>query len=124
MQKQKTIVYIDGFNLYYGCLKKHKSCKWLDLKNLFTQLLDDSHEIVAIKYFTAHISSREGNHDSMLRQKIYLKALEAFIPELKIYYGHYLTHPIKAKVVTPHQNSYRFTKLKKRARTLILLCTS
>ncbi len=100
MKKQKTIVYIDGFNLYYGCLK-HSPYKWLDLRQLFTKLLDPSHEIIAIKYFTAHISGREGNHHSMIRQKIYLKALEAFIPEVKIYYGHYLTHSIQAKVVTP-----------------------
>lgn len=100
MRKQKTIVYVDGFNLYYGCLK-NRDYKWLDLKSLFMNILDASHEIVSIKYFTAPISSRGGNNDSRLRQKIYLKAIEAFIPELKIYHGHYLTHPVKAKVVSP-----------------------
>lgn len=91
---------MDGFNLYYGCLK-NSSYKWLDLKKLFINLLDESHEIVTIKYFTAYISSRAGNEDSRLRQRYYLQAIEAFIPELEIYYGHYLTHPVKAKVVNP-----------------------
>ncbi len=109
MKKQKTIIYVDGFNLYYGCLK-NSLYKWLDLKKLFTELLDDSHEIVTIKYFTAHISSRQGNHDSMIRQKIYLKAIESFTPELKIYHGHYLTHSIKAKVATPPPEFIRVYK--------------
>ncbi len=98
--KKKTIVYIDGFNFYYGCLKG-SPYKWLDLKSLFTKLLDETHELVAIKYFTAPISSRGGDNSSRLRQKVYIKAIEAFIPELTVYHGHYLTHPVKAKVVSP-----------------------
>ena len=80
MNKKRTIIYIDGFNLYYGCLK-NSPYKWLDLKSLFTNLLDSSHEIVKIKYYTAHISSRSGNNDSMLRQKYYLQAIKKYIPE-------------------------------------------
>jgi hypothetical protein len=30
----ETIVYIDGYNLFYGCLK-HTKDKWLDLHTLF-----------------------------------------------------------------------------------------
>lgn len=100
MNKKRTIIYIDGFNLYYGCLK-NSPYKWLDLKSLFSNLLDSSHEIVKIKYYTAHISSRSGNNDSMLRQKYYLQAIQKYIPELEVYYGHYLTHQITAKVVNP-----------------------
>ena len=98
--KKRTIIYVDGFNLYYGFLKG-SIYKWLDLKSLFTKLLDSNHEVVEIKYFTSLISYRSGNEDSMIRQKIYLKAIEAFTPEINIYYGHYLTHSVKAKVVTP-----------------------
>lgn len=100
MNKKRTVVYVDGFNLYYGCLKK-SPFKWLDLKALFSNLLDSSHQIQKIKYYTAHISSREGNNDSRLRQKYYLQAIAKTIPELEIYYGHYLTHAINAKVVNP-----------------------
>jgi uncharacterized LabA/DUF88 family protein len=99
--KQKTIVYVDGFNLYYGCLRK-TPYKWLDLKNLLINLLNDNHEIIQIKYFTAHLSSRFGKSSaSLYRQKLYLQAISSFIPELSIYYGHYLTHQIKAKCVYP-----------------------
>jgi uncharacterized LabA/DUF88 family protein len=102
MNKKRTIVYVDGFNIYYGCLKK-TSYKWLDLKALFSNLLDSSHEIKIIKYYTAHISSRN-NDGSRLRQKYYLQALERYIPEIEIHYGHYLTHTVKAKVANPPPN--------------------
>ncbi|HAT1821256.1 NYN domain-containing protein [Legionella pneumophila serogroup 1] len=100
MNNKRTILYIDGFNLYYGCLRK-SPYKWLNLKRLFENLLDSSHQIDKIKYYTAHISSRNDNDSSRARQRYYLNALEKYIPEIEIYYGHYLTHKINAKVVNP-----------------------
>lgn len=96
----KTTIYVDGFNLYYGCLRK-THFKWLDLKALFSNLLDSSHQITKIKYYTANISSRNGNNISQQRQKYYLQALTQYIPEIEIFYGHYLTHEVQAKVVNP-----------------------
>lgn len=97
---KRTHIYIDGFNLYYGCLKRSRF-KWLDLHSLFINLLDDSHTITKIKYYTADISSRAGNEESRLRQKYYLQAIQSYIPNIEIYKGHYLTHKIKAKNVNP-----------------------
>ncbi len=37
---RKTIVYVDGFNLYYA-LKKHNA-KWLDLSALCDRLLTEN----------------------------------------------------------------------------------
>ena len=50
---KKTIIYIDGFNLYYRL--KDTSYKWLNLQKLSKFYLDpDQHNIVnKIKYFTA-----------------------------------------------------------------------
>jgi uncharacterized LabA/DUF88 family protein len=100
MNNKRTTIYIDGFNLYYGCLKR-TPYKWLDLKALFINLLESSHNVQKIKYYTAPISSRDGNEASRFRQKYYLQALENYIPEIEIYYGHYLTHEVSAKVVNP-----------------------
>lgn len=97
---KRTYIYIDGFNLYYGSLKK-SNYKWLDLYSLFSILLDDSHTITKIKYYTADISSRAGNEDSRLRQKYYLQAISKYTANIEIYKGHYLTHKIKAKNVNP-----------------------
>ena len=61
--KLKTRIYIDGYNLYYGCLKR-TPYKWLDLKTLFTKhILPSVHHAgvpqlapsSAIKFFTAKI---------------------------------------------------------------------
>ena len=67
--KKKSIIYIDGFNLYYGMLKNTKY-KWLDLEAYFTRLrLDD--DVKEIKYFTSTVFGK----DNLARQKSYLKAL-------------------------------------------------
>jgi hypothetical protein len=49
-------VYVDGFNLYYGCLKG-SPYKWLDLEILCRVLLP-SDQISKIRYFTAKVSAR------------------------------------------------------------------
>jgi uncharacterized LabA/DUF88 family protein len=106
---KRTVIYVDGFNLYYGCLK-NTPYKWLDLKVLFSKLLDKSHDIKKIKYFTAHISNRPGNNEARLKQRYYLLALAQHIPELEIHLGHYLTHEINAKVVNPPPEFIRVYK--------------
>lgn len=110
--KERTYIYVDGFNLYYGCLK-NTAYKWLDLLALFKKLLHSNHQIVKIKYFTAHISSRKNNDGSRLRQRYYLQAISHHIPELEIYYGHYLTHEINAKLVNPEPKKSSFVKVYK-----------
>lgn len=76
-QMKKTIVYIDGFNLYYGLLQGNPSCKWLDLYKFASALLRPDHEIVAIRYFTARIRPYPNDVAAVERQKIYLQALSA-----------------------------------------------
>lgn len=108
---KRTIVYIDGFNLYYGCLK-NTPYKWLDLKLLFDQLLTDN-EIVAIKYFTARVTPRDPEDKAADEQKAYLKALEKYRPEVKIYYGHFLDSVTTAKVHKPKEGIPKYVKVHK-----------
>ena len=70
---KKTIVYIDGYNLYYGLLKGTRD-KWLDLAKFSKALLREDHEIVQIKYFTAPIRTYPFDAAAVDRQKIYLQA--------------------------------------------------
>lgn len=65
----QTNVYIDGFNLYYGCLK-NSSCKWLDLYKLCSTLRFEEN-IKHIYYFTALVTG-----PTQPNQKIYWKALQ------------------------------------------------
>lgn len=88
----RTNIYIDGFNLYYRALKNTKY-KWLDLKKLFTLLLNPSHSINKIKYFTTRVSGILDPHQP-IRQETYLRAIEAYISELSIYYGKFLSHVV------------------------------
>ncbi len=90
--KLRTCVYIDGFNLYYRCLKGTPH-KWLDLYRMAELLLSsDRHEITKVKFFTARIDVRGGDVDAPLRQDIYLRALEAYRPQIEIVFGHFLSH--------------------------------
>lgn len=94
----KTIVYIDGFNLYYGCIRG-TAHRWLDLHQ-FSQKMLPRDEIVGIKYFTATVQARASDPEAPERQKAYLRALET-LPNLGIYYGQFLTTEIWAKRVHP-----------------------
>ena len=45
MRCMRTLVYIDGFNLFYGCLK-HSDDKWLDIHRLFRALLKTNYYVL------------------------------------------------------------------------------
>lgn len=96
----RTIVYVDGFNLYYGALKG-SAHKWLDLKSLFAMLLRPENQIVCIKYFTARVSNTTSDPHKSNHQDAYLRALQYAIPEIRIYFGQFTTHVVQAKLATP-----------------------
>jgi hypothetical protein len=92
----RTIAYIDGFNLYYGCLKT-TGYRWLDVKDLIVKLIPASHNILKIKYFTARVSGAS-DPDSPRRQAIYLSALRT-IPEVEIHFGSFLAKTIWRPII-------------------------
>lgn len=84
-KKEKVIVYVDGFNLYFGMLEAgYHYCKWLNLDVLVKSLLQVNQELQEIKYFTSRVSN---NPDKQKRQSTYIEALDS--TGIKIYYGHY-----------------------------------
>ncbi len=93
----RIYVYVDGFNLYYGCLKG-SPYKWLDIQKL-SELLFPRHTISKIKYYTARIKIREHDkdHDKPNRQQIYLRALRT-ITNLEIIEGTFLSHVVQMKL--------------------------
>lgn len=101
----KTYVYVDAFNLYFGCVKG-TAYKWLDIARLCALMLPN-HRIERIKYFTARIGSRAHDPDAPRRQEIYLRALRT-IPNLEIFYGHFLTHPVLMRLANPQPNQKAF----------------
>lgn len=93
-----TNVYVDGFNVYYGCLRG-TPYRWLDLEALCHRLLPQN-TIHRIRYFTAHVSSRVTDPQAPQRQQAYLRALET-IPCLSVHLGHFLTHPVSMPLADP-----------------------
>ena len=93
-----TNVYVDGFNLYYGCLRG-TPYKWLDLGAVLDKLLPGT-AIGRIRYFTADIKPRPDDPHGPDRQDAYLAALGS-IPRLSIHYGHFLASKVTMRLVTP-----------------------
>ena len=75
----RTLVYVDGFNLYYGSLKR-TGWKWLDLVALCDSVLAAHHDILAVKYFTARVSPTANDPSKPQRQQLYLRAASSPIP--------------------------------------------
>jgi 6-hydroxy-3-succinoylpyridine 3-monooxygenase len=98
----RTRVYIDGYNLYYGCLK-HSPDKWLDVRALIVRILptilferngapiEYAFPALAIKYFTATIlTAFARTEDSVSCQEQYHAALRGQIgPALEIVMGYH-----------------------------------
>ena len=95
---RKTIIYIDGFNLYYSRLKS-TPFKWLDLVTLFRDKIllpqDPTSELVAIKYFTAPVKASYARHGaaSEQAQTQYLRALTARHPCIEVIQGFHIFSP-------------------------------
>jgi uncharacterized LabA/DUF88 family protein len=83
--KERVVVYIDEFNLYFGMLEAGSdSCRWLDVWALAKVLLKPNQELVDLKYFTSRVSN---NPDKQKGQSTYLDAL--YSRNVKIIYGNY-----------------------------------
>lgn len=92
-KKERVVVYVDGFNLYFGMLDAgFDYCKWLNLKLLVQNLLQSNQELVEVKYFTSRVSN---NPDKQKRQNTYIEALESV--DVNIYYGNYQSDKIECK---------------------------
>lgn len=95
----RTIVYVDGFNLYFRLLVSRPSLKWLNIRKLAEVLLSPSNAIVGVKYYTARVS---GHIDAGApsRQQVYFDAL-ATVPDISVYMGNFLLSEKFAGLVKP-----------------------
>jgi len=90
-QKQRVIVYIDGFNFYFGLKSnaKWKKYYWLDVVKLFEMFMRPNQELVAVKYFSA----KPDDIDQSLRQNAFFQANREN-PKFKLILGKYLKKSI------------------------------
>jgi hypothetical protein len=102
----KTNIYVDGFNLYYGAVKR-TPYKWLDLHKLAT-LLFPQNNIQRIRYFTALVQNTLNDPTKTQRQQTFIRALET-LPNLSVHYGSFLSSKVRMPLVQPtrrHHNAY------------------
>lgn len=115
--KLRTRVYIDGYNLYYGCLRQTRY-KWLDVLTLFEKLILPSIlyritpegepvtiELVpgcAIKYFTAEILERVAKgDDSVSSQAQYHNALRKRCGDRLVFVkGYYASYTASQAIIS------------------------
>lgn len=96
----RTIVYIDGFNFYYGQMKG-TPFKWLDPEALFKSILGPQNDLIKIKYFTAKVQATPKDPDIHIRQNAYLSAVQAHCPMVEFHFGHFLRHRIRIENANP-----------------------
>lgn len=87
----RTIVYVDGYNLYYGELRG-TPWKWLDMEGLFSQVLGPQNDLVGVRYFTARVQPTAADPNVHVRQDAYFRALEAHCKRTVVTFGHFLRH--------------------------------
>lgn len=108
VQRPRTSVYIDAFNLYFGALKR-TPYRWLDLEALCRAYLPGN-DIVSIKYFTAKVSARGNDPQQPVRQQAYLRAIST-LPTVSVIYGHYLSHVVSARLASSPDSGSPYVKI-------------
>ena len=88
---QRIIVYIDGFNFYYGLKKMNwEKYYWLDMVKLFESFMRPYQELVAVKYFSAKVDDLEKS----VRQNAFFQANKQNL-KFKLILGKYLKKKIE-----------------------------
>ncbi len=94
----KTNVYVDGFNLYYGAVRR-TPYKWLDIHKLCCVLLPQN-QIQRVRYFTALVQNTPNDRAKAQRQQTFIRALET-LPGLTVHYGSFLASEVTMPLVNP-----------------------
>jgi hypothetical protein len=91
-------VYVDAFNLYYGCLKG-TPFRWLDLEALSRRYVRAG-RLHRVRYFTANVTPRPDDPRAPQRQQAYLRALRT-IPFLTVHLGRFQESEVRMRLADP-----------------------
>jgi uncharacterized LabA/DUF88 family protein len=83
----RVIVYVDGFNLYYGAVKNTRY-KWLNLQRFF-ELVRPHDNLIQIHYFSALVTG-----PNLPNQEAYLRALAA-LPKVNVVLGKFKSKQVR-----------------------------
>lgn len=102
IDKQKVIVYVDGFNFYYGLKAKGwKKYYWLDIVKFFERMLNDNQELVEVNYFSA----RPHDPEAARKQDLFFSA-NKMNPKFHLILGTYLRKRILCPMCRRIINTY------------------
>jgi len=94
----RTIVYIDGFNLYYGLKRKYgKKYMWLNIEEFSRNISSPQGILVKTKYFTSRLKGSSTNPEKLRRQAQFLRAVKTLHPNVYIIEGTYQSFPSHCK---------------------------
>lgn len=89
---RRTIIYIDGFNLYFGLVQQGwRKYLWLDLAKFAESILRPDQLLVRVNYFTSEIT---GPPDKLARQRSYLAAVRT-LGAVTIHRGRYESDQVR-----------------------------
>ncbi len=72
--RKTSVIYVDGFNFYYGLLHQRPELKWLNLQRL-AELLRPDDDILKVRFFTALLDVGQPVSEKRDRQKRLWRAL-------------------------------------------------
>ena len=84
--QKRVMVYVDGFNLYFGMrASRLQKYYWLNVWEMAQRLMRNGHVLAGVRYFSARINRPA---DKVARQATYLEALQS-VPQIQITLGKY-----------------------------------
>lgn len=113
---KRSIVYVDGFNLYYGALRGSRN-KWLNLEDFFVRLRQDD-KVENILYFTARVIG-----PARPKQDAYLSALST-MPLVRVILGKFKTKAVRCTVPTCSHSGERNFNVPEEKRTDVNIAVS
>ncbi len=109
-EPRRTNVYIDSWNLYFGCLK-NTPYRWLNVAEMCRLALPAHYHVNRIRFFTARVSARPGGDpNGPVRQNTLFRALQT-LPNLTMHYGTFLVSTPMMPLVTPPAGGTRFVQV-------------
>lgn len=110
--KKRCIIYVDGFNWYFGVFQHRPAWKWLNPQSFFEAMRLDEN-VIAVKLFTALVDPQKHVSDRRDRQKRYLKALGS-LPKVQIILGKYQERTVTCRAqACPRRLEYPVPEEKK-----------
>ncbi len=104
MEKQRVIVYVDGYNFYYGLRKNMvwKKYYWVDIVKFFEMFMKPNQDLIAVKYFSA----KPDDIDKSRNQNAFFQANKEN-PKFNLILGKYLRKEFKCfgcgRVIYTHE---------------------